>query len=61
MKISILGYIAWMVYYLAVGCWAAPLSCSRSVSGASAAFAAGISSLLTPSFRITFVSPLKPM
>jgi hypothetical protein len=49
------------IYYLAVGCCAAPLSLSRSTSDASAAFAAGTSSLLVPSFRIILVSPLKPM
>jgi len=48
-------------YHLAVGCCAAPLSCSRSTIDASGAFAAGISSLLLPSFLTTLVSPLKPM
>lgn len=49
-----------MSLYFAVGCLAAALSFNLSTSGASAAFAAGISSLLLASFRHALVSPLNP-
>lgn len=50
----------WCLHRAVVCC--APAFCfNRSTNGASAAFAAGISSLFVPSFLFVLESPLKPI